>query len=111
MGIESEFRELFSETVTLFPPATRDAYGGRTYGASVSAPAHLVSETEMVRTLDGREVVQTGKIYLYGDYSVTTAHRVELADGSVPLVIAVDTPHDEAGPHHTVIRIGDTEGT
>jgi hypothetical protein len=110
MSIEPQYRELFSETVTLFPPVTRDAYGGRTYGASVSAPAHLVAETKMVRTPDGREIVQKGKVYLYGEFSVTTAHKIELADGSVPLIIAVDTPHDEVGLHHTVISIGDTQG-
>jgi len=110
VSIESNFRELFSETITYYAPATRDAYGGRTYGASATAPAHLVAETEMIRTLDGREIVQTGKIYLYGDYPITTAHKIELADGSIPLIIAVDQPHDQNGVHHTVVRIGDTEG-
>lgn len=108
MGIEANFRELFSESVTLYAPSARDMYGKRSYAsASVSAPAHLVAEVELIRTTDGREVVQTGKVYLYGDYTVDTSYRIVLADGSEPSIIAVDTPYDEDGPHHTVVRIGE----
>lgn len=111
MSIESNFRELFSETITYFAPTSRDVYGNRTHGASATAPAHLVAETEMIRTADDREIVQKGKIYLYGDYPITTAYKIVLEDGSVPLIIAVDQPHDQNGVHHTVVRIGDTQGS
>lgn len=107
MAIESNFRELFSETVTIFSASVRDMYGKWSHGASVSAPAHLVSETERITTLDGREVVQTGKVYLYGVYNVSTNSRLVFTDGSEPVVLAVDSPHDQNGPHHTVIRIGE----
>lgn len=108
MGIEANYRELFSESVTLIAPSARDMYGKRSYAsASVSVPAHLVAETEMVRTADGREVVQTGKVYLYGPQTVDTSYRIVLADGTIPSIIAVDTPFDEDGAHHTVVRIGE----
>ena len=107
MAIESAYRELFSESVTLLPPVSVDKYGRRTHTASASAvPAHLVAETILTRTPDGRDVVETGKVYLYGQVSVTTDYLIVLADGSSPVILGVDTPHDENGWHHTVVRVG-----
>lgn len=107
MAIESDYRELFSETVTLFPPTATDKYGKRTFSASgVSACAHLVSDISLSRDQDGREVTEVGKVYLYGVFTVTTDHKIVLADGSSPVIIGVDTPFDPAGAHHTVVRIG-----
>jgi hypothetical protein len=107
VGIESDFRELFSETVTLFPPSSVDKYGKRTFSASgVSACAHLVSEVSLTRDGDGREVTEIGRVYLYGTPTVNTDYRILLGDGSSPVIIGVDTPYDQNGPHHTVVRIG-----
>lgn len=107
MGIESDYRELFSEVITLFPPTAMDKYGKRTFSASgVSACAHLVSDISLSRDQDGREVTEVGKVYLYGVFTVTTDYRIVLPDGSSPVIIGVDTPHDPAGAHHTVVRIG-----
>jgi len=108
MAIESAYRELFSETVTLYPPASTDKYGRRTNtaSASVSVPAHLVAETILTRTPDGRDVVETGKVYLYGEVTVTTDYLIVLADGASPVILGVDTPHDQNGWHHTVVRVG-----
>lgn len=107
MAIESDFLELFSERITLYPPATTDKYGKRTFSASgVTACAHLVSEVSLSRDQDGREVTETGRIYVYGTPTVTTDYRLVLTDGSEPIIIGVDVPHDQNGAHHTVIRIG-----
>jgi hypothetical protein len=108
MAIESDYRELFSETVTLYPYASVDKYGKRSFtaSASVTACAHLVSEVSLARDQDGREVVEMGRVYLYGTFPVTTDYKIQLADGSSPVIIGVDQPHDENGAHHTVVRIG-----
>lgn len=107
MAIESDYRELFSEVVTLFPPTAMDKFGKRTFSASgVSACAHLVSDISLSRDQDGREVTEMGKVYLYGVFTVTTDYRIVLPDGSSPVIIGVDTPHNPAGAHHTVVRIG-----
>jgi len=108
MGIESSFRELFSESITLFPPASTDKYGRRTHSGagSVVVPAHLVSEVVLTRSPDGRDVVETGKVYLYGPQTVTTDYLILLPDGSSPVILGVDTPHDQNGAHHTVVRVG-----
>lgn len=108
MAIEQEYRELFSEQVTLLPKVSVDKYGRRTHaGSAVPVPAHIVSETKLSRDPDGREVVETGRVYLYGSFAgVDTDYLIVLPDGSSPVIIGVDTPHDEIGAHHTVIRVG-----
>lgn len=107
MAIETEYRELFSESVTLLPPVSMDKYGRRTHAASAaSVAAHLVSDVTLARDQDGREVVEVGKVYLYGSHNVTTDYLIVLPDGSSPVIIGVDQPHDQNGPHHTVVRIG-----
>lgn len=108
MGIEQQFEELFSEQVTLLPKVSVDKYGKQSHAASaVPVAAHLVAETKLSYSPDGREVVETGRIYLYGYFpNVDTDFAIVLADGSRPVIIGVDTPHDQNGGHHTVIRVG-----
>lgn len=108
MSIEAEYRELFSEQVTLLPKVSMDKYGHRTHAASATPiPAHLVAETRLTRTTDGREVVETGRAYLFGAFpDVDTDYLIVLPDGSSPVIIGVDTPHDNIGAHHTVVRFG-----
>lgn len=108
MSIESNFRELFSETVVIYPQQSRDKYGKRTHTASLGAsiPAHIVGETKMSLDIEGREVVETGQVYLYGPQNVTTDSLIVLPNGASPVIIGVDTPYDQNGPHHTVVRIG-----
>lgn len=105
MSIETEYLELFSERVAIFPAASMDVYGKFTYSASVSASAHLVSESKLVVKPDGREVMQTGKAILYGQVAVNTQSKIVLADGTSPVIVSVDTPHDENGWHHTVVGL------
>jgi hypothetical protein len=108
MAIEPQYRELFSESVTLFPKVSVDKYGRRSNAATGQVvPAHLVAETKLTRTPDGREVVETGKVYLYGAFpNIDTDYLIRLPDGACPVIIGVDTPHDNIGAHHTVVRVG-----
>lgn len=108
MAIETDYRELFSETVTLLPKVSVDKYGRRSHAASATpVAAHLVYETKLARDPDGREVMETGRVYLYGDYeNIDTDYLIVLPDGSSPVIIGVNTPHDNNGAHHTVVRFG-----
>jgi hypothetical protein len=111
MSIESNFKELFSENVTLIPPSSVDKYGRRlvNLSGSVSASAHLKKELRNIREPDGRIVVETGRVYLYGTYTqVTDDWTLLLANGASPVILTVDTPHDQNGAHHTVIAFGET---
>lgn len=107
MSIESNYRELFSESASFYAEASVDMYGKRAFSASpIVSPAHLVVETVLSRSPDGRDIVETGRLYLYGQVPVTVDHRCVLQNGIEPIVIGVDTPHDENGWHHTVVRLG-----
>ena len=108
MSLERNFRELFSQTVTLFPSASLDKYGKRAFtaSASVTACAHYVSDTVLSRDEMGREVYEDGRFYLYGVFPVTNDYKIRLEDGTEPVIVAVDTPFDENGAHHTVVHVG-----
>lgn len=108
MSIEKNFRELFSQIVTLYPSASVDKYGKRSFtaSASVSACAHYVSETVLRHDPDGRDIVEVGRFYLYGAIPCDVDYRLVLDDGSEPPILAVDFPYDQNGWHHTVIRVG-----
>lgn len=106
MAIESAYEDLFSDTAVIFTSASINAFGKHTFSSSVSVPAHLVSESKLTVTSDGREVVQTGRVYLYGQIAVTNDSKIVLSDGSSPIIIGVDKPFDNVGWHHTVVRIG-----
>lgn len=108
MTLDPSFAELFSESVTLYPPSSTDVYGKRTFSSTgVTASAHYVAEDALIRTTDGRDVVVKGKLYLYGNVTATNDYRVVLEDGSEPIIVAVDYPHDQNGVHHTVLTIGE----
>lgn len=110
MAIESNFRELFSETVTLYAPISTDKYGKRTLQAAslaTTACAHLISEFRNVRTPDGRDTVETGRAILYGAFSNVTTDWTIVIGSSSPVILYVDTPHDQNGAHHTVIGFGE----
>lgn len=108
MAIESQYRELFSEQVTVIPPVSVDKYGRRVSASAGSViPAHLVAQVQLTRTPDGREVLETGRVYLYGAYEdIDTDYLIVLPDGSSPVIVGVNTPHDPDGAHHTVVRVG-----
>lgn len=108
MTLDPSFAELFSETVTLYPPASTDVYGARTFAASgVTASAHYMASDRLKSSADGRDVVITGTLLLYGNITATTDYRVVLEDGSEPILVAVEYPNDEDGVHHTVLTIGE----
>lgn len=108
MTLDPAFLELFSETVTLYPPSTVDKYGKRSFSASgVTAQAHYMAEERLLSSADGRDVVVKGKLLIYGNVTADTDYRIVLDDGSSPIIVSVDYPHDENGVHHTVILVGE----
>ena len=106
--IEPEYAELFSETVHLYPSASVNAYGKRTWSPSGStASAHLDMTVRLVRNAAGREVEESGRVYLYGVFDTLTLDSlIVLPNSASPVILGVDFPHDEHGAHHTVIRMG-----
>jgi hypothetical protein len=105
---EQAYRELFSESVTLYPPAGRDFYGAESWSPDGTVhPAHVVREQRLSRA-NGMEVVEDGRVYVWDAPDTVTAEwLMVLPDSASPVLLTVVRPHDETGePHHTVIRFG-----
>jgi hypothetical protein len=90
MSLERNFRELFSQSVTLFP------CGVGQHRQVWEAFFHGIRECQRVRALcvgdvlrrspEGREVVEDGRFYLYGVFPVTNDYKIRLEDGSEPVI-------------------------
>lgn len=106
MGVPSDFAEMMSETITLYPASTIDAYGKQSYGAGVTYQARLVYEQKILRDSEGREIVQQGRAIIYGVATGSVKDRLQLPDGTRPLITSFDTVRDEDGDHHSVIGFG-----
>jgi hypothetical protein len=106
MALDTAFRELFSDYVTLKPRVSIDQYGSASFSVGASVAARVQGQYEIIATPDGRDKVQTGVAYLYGTPTVDTSYGMVLSDASEVSILAVDLVTDEEGPHHTVIRFG-----
>lgn len=107
MTIETEFLDLMPDTVTFYAQASLDQYGKRTFsGTGVEYRCRVQDTNELLRNAEGREVVVTGKVYLYGAPNLTTDHKIVLPDGTSPVIHAVTVNNDESGSHHTVVLYG-----
>lgn len=108
MGIEAAFLSMMPSTITVYAQASLDQYGKRTFSATgTSYQCRVQDVNELLRTDDGREVVITGRVYLYGaPTDITTDHKIVLPDGSSPVVYLVTVNNDQTGAHHTVIQYG-----
>jgi hypothetical protein len=107
MTLEAQFLSMMPSTVTVYSKASTDQYGKRTFSATgTSYSCRIQDVNEMLRTDEGREVVITGKVYLYGAPNLTTDHKIVLPDSTVPVIHMVTVNNDESGAHHTVIYYG-----
>lgn len=107
MGISREFFEMMPHTVTVYGSSTMDKYGKQAWsGTGTEYRCRLVWDQRMVRSTDGREILEAGQAIIYGVATVDVNDRVTLPDGSSPLVTSVEQIKDEAGDHHSVIGFG-----
>jgi len=110
MSLETEFRELMGEAITLKAPSSVDKYGKRSFGNAQSFTGRVEPKLHMTRDSAGREVVGRGIVYVYGAPVVTPEWELTLADGSKPIIISAYHARDEDGAHHTAISYGDSRG-
>lgn len=107
MSIEREFLALMPSTVTVFEKQSRDAYGKPSFAnAGTHLRCRITRSDKKVINADGDEVVEEGRIYVYGTSTITTDDRLILPDSTVAIVLSIATLNDETGPHHTVIGFG-----
>jgi len=107
MGV-TDFLDFMTETVTIEPFASRNAYNEATYGTAQSITARVVGKVKMVRDSKGEERVSTKTVYLATADMFDPEDRLTLPVGSVPLtppILAVSSFPDEIGAHHTVLFV------
>jgi hypothetical protein len=111
MGISAEFLSLMPDTLTVFSQSAVDKYGKRTFsGSGTSIRCRVQYDINQsgggAQGSDGRLATPTGKAFLYGDYNITTDHRLVLPDSTEAIIRSVNRAGDENGAHHTVINFG-----
>ena len=99
----SDFSEMLTSTVTVYPLSSRDSYSKPTYGVGVPYSARISERHVKVRDANGEEVVADGKIIIDGNSTISPDSKIILPDSSEPVIIAVNRAYDENGPHHTRI--------
>ena len=109
MAIETDYLDMMPDTVTFYGQSALDKYGKRTWASTgASFRARVQDQSRLYRDAQGREVVLTGKAYLYGATAagITTDSKIVLPDGSSPVIYLVTTNSDESGAHHVVVEYG-----
>lgn len=107
MPVDPEFAEMMPHTVTVYGSATLDKYGKQSYaGSGTSYQCRLIWDERMTRDTQGREIVEAGRAIVFGVATVDVDDKIELPDGSTPLVVTVSNLKDEVGDHHTVVGFG-----
>lgn len=107
-GIDSAFLEMMPDTVSFFAETAKDKYGKPTWSTSgENVKGRIIFQTQKVVNEQGEEDVTGGRVYLYGDYSdITVGHKINLPNGTSPVIVSVENKTDNGGVHHTVVTFG-----
>lgn len=111
MGINAEFLTLMPDTLTVYGQSSVDKYGKRTFsGTATVINCRVQYDIQQATGTDGQGEARTakpqGRAFLYGDYAITTDHRLVLPGGVEAIIRAVNRARDESGAHHTVLHFG-----
>ena len=107
MAIAKDFYVMMPHTVTVFGSTTLDKYGRQSFsGTGTSYRCRIIWDQRMMRTADGREILEAGRAIVYGVASVDVNDRITIPGGGSPLVTSVAQIKDEVRDHHTVIGFG-----
>jgi hypothetical protein len=96
--------DMLIHTVTIAHCAGLNSSGDRTYGAGVAAAARVEPSSDIVRSMDGEEVVLTHKVALLT--TVAIHDKITLPDGSVRTVRSVSAADELDGGGDTLIMAG-----
>lgn len=103
MSFINEFRDLLNDTITHYPLASRDAYGKPTYNSGTQYSVRLVKTNKLITNNEGKEVVSTSHIWILGTPNISPEDKIELSNGDIPVVAAVETFQDEIGTSHVKV--------
>jgi hypothetical protein len=103
MTIESDFLELMTQTVTIAPLTGHNDFAEPAYGTAVSHRARVVGKIRRVLNAEGREVISSQQVYIYGAPDISTQAQITMPDGTTPQILRVERYPDENGDHHEVV--------
>ena len=106
MTIDAQWLKLMPSVATYANVASRDVYGTRTAGSTVSFHCHISLKRLENQVDEGGTVAISGTIIMDNVYDIQKGAILTLPDGSTPRVTAVSTFFDEVGAHHTTIEFG-----
>jgi len=90
-------------TATYQNVASKDIYGKRTGGATVSVKCHVKYNRREVYTPEGNIVILGGSVIMDDVYDIQKNAILTLPNGDKPKIVSVQTFFDEVGPHHTTV--------
>jgi hypothetical protein len=108
MGTDGRFAELMPFVIKVFKRSSVDQYGRPAFASTpVLYQGRPMESESLSRTVEGDDVVIAGKVVIFGLADVTTDDKIELPDGSQPVIIDVDVTDDPVMKlDHTSIKIG-----
>lgn len=100
MTIETDFLELMTQTCTVEPFSSNNEYGEPSFGTAVSYSCRTVHKTNLIRTIENKEITSIAQTWIYGSPGISPKDRITLPDGTTPKILRVDRFPDENGNHH-----------
>jgi len=102
--IDSRLKDLMITSASFQNVSSRDVYGARTGGSTVTFKCHIKYDRKEAYNSDGAIVTFGGTVYMDGVYNVQKGAILNLPDGTKPKILDVQTFYDEIGSHHTTIN-------
>jgi hypothetical protein len=107
--MESDFRQLMTQVVTVSTVATLGVGGAPTYSTSASSyRARVVNTNKIVHDSRGQVAAVAYEAWIASTSILPVDAKYTLPDGATPPVVRVDVYPDEFGHHHVKLMFGRT---
>jgi len=109
MAIDPDLAVMMQDSATFYAESSRDAYGKTTFSGTAQAIIGRVSyKTQMMKDLQGRDVISVGKFSSYGAIAtaITVKHKMVVGGVTVPIVAVHSITDETDAEHHVIIYFG-----
>jgi hypothetical protein len=96
---------LMKDTISAQPRANDDAYGTKTYGASVSVRARVMYDQKRIWAADGTQTYSTTQVIAEDVPTLTADGKITLPDGTSPPIRSIKHPSWPDGSKHMEIYL------
>jgi predicted metallo-beta-lactamase superfamily hydrolase len=111
LTIEKAFLELMPDTVTWYKMSATDAYGKHTFNATANSQRCRVERSLGIsQNAEGKVIAEDGKIYFFGTSTIGIQDKLVLPDGTVRVVLRIETSTDTHGAFATMVTFGKVSG-